>query len=720
MKTLKLFFLLGILTVTSVNAQDYQDLIRVKVNGKIDYGNVNPAFADIDNDGDIDMAVGIGNGKTYMFINDGAGNLVYDDSIILQSIGTFESYPAFADFDNDGDADAFIANYHLSISFQTNDGSGNFTPGSSSSDNIDQSTQVGRISFADLDNDGDLDLYGGTYNGDIQVFINDGTGNFANPVYLQSGGVNIDIGDHAAPAFADLDNDGDVDLYIGNSLGVVKVFLNDGNGNLTAGADLQADGAPINIGSRIMPAFADLDQDNDLDLYLGGVASIKVFINDGNGNFTSAPDLTVKKMIYDAGDNAMPVFADLNNDGVNELYVSNKTGTIDILEDNGDESYNKMGKIQADGADLQYGTYLKFDFADLDNDNDLDIYVGNYGNHVMEYLNDGNNNFHLTGALQSGGADIDISGRLEPKFADLDNDGDLDLYLGNNRRITVFINNNGDFTNMGYLQSGGSNIQKMDLTLAFGDNDNDGDLDLYIGERLNGITLFENDGTGNFINTGYLQANGVDMLEGTGIYRIPGLNNNDADCYPDLFIGDGNGYLYKYAHIDSTNPTLTCITNQNVNADASHVYTVIGTEFDITSSDDNCTVANITNDFNNNSSLAGASFPPGTTTVTWTVTDQTGNTAQCSFDVAVTDTSDIQNYLNNTISIYPNPTENIIRISLKNDITIHNISIMNMEGKVLWQQENIENISLQNFDNAMYFIKIETDKDILVKKIIKK
>ncbi len=88
---------------------------------------------------------------------------------------------------------------------------------------------------------------------------------------------------------------------------------------------------------------------------------------------------------------------------------------------------------------------------------------------------------------------------------------------------------------------------------------------------------------------------------------------------------------------DVTDPVITCVGNQTKTTDLDACsYTVVGTEFDPVSFADNCT-ATISNDFNNSNTLAGAVFPTGTTTVTWTVTDGGGNTATCSFDVTVDD-----------------------------------------------------------------------------------
>ena len=90
--------------------------------------------------------------------------------------------------------------------------------------------------------------------------------------------------------------------------------------------------------------------------------------------------------------------------------------------------------------------------------------------------------------------------------------------------------------------------------------------------------------------------------------------------------------------LDNTLPTFNCLVGtQNRDTDAGVCfYTIQGNEFDPTNPDDNCGVQSITNDFNNSSTLANAVFS-GTTTVTWTITDVNNKTAQCNFDIVISD-----------------------------------------------------------------------------------
>ena len=106
--------------------------------------------------------------------------------------------------------------------------------------------------------------------------------------------------------------------------------------------------------------------------------------------------------------------------------------------------------------------------------------------------------------------------------------------------------------------------------------------------------------------------------------------------------GDNNAIEcgYTITVIDNTPPTVNCVGDQTRNISATCSYTAVGTEFDPSSYGDNCSSSTIaiTNNYNNSCcTLAGATFPAGITTVIWTVTDASGNTTTCSFNVVIVD-----------------------------------------------------------------------------------
>ncbi len=173
---------------------------------------------------------------------------------------------------------------------------------------------------------------------------------------------------------------------------------------------------------------------------------------------------------------------------------------------------------------------------------------------------------------------------------------------------------------------------------------------------------------------------------------------------------------------DVTAPTLSCLGNQTVSADAGSTYTVQGTEFDLATAEDNCGVANIENDYNNSASLSGAPFPVGTTTVTWIVTDNEGNTNTCSFDVVVNSTVGFETLEQKGIKIYPNPVLDVLKLDVTNN-QIQKLIISDLLGKQLIQKTSINKnatFDLSGFDEGIYLISIQTDNKVITSKIVKK
>lgn len=187
-------------------------------------------------------------------------------------------------------------------------------------------------------------------------------------------------------------------------------------------------------------------------------------------------------------------------------------------------------------------------------------------------------------------------------------------------------------------------------------------------------------------------------------------NGNSIDVDQDVVIED------------VTNPTISCISNKEVVADATeNTYTVTGTEFDPASTGDNCDIESIINDFNSTASLAGASLPAGTTTIKWTVTDAAGNEAECSFNVTVEDATGIRNLEELGISIYPNPTNGILKLNFAGN-QVQKLNVSDITGKTVFEKTNVqqnETIDLSGFANGIYIIILETENGTFSSKIMR-
>ena len=327
------------------------------------------------------------------------------------------------------------------------------------------------VAWGDYDNDGDQDLYTtATCGNPNKLLRNDGGGVFADATSGPLGHVATGAG----VAWGDYDNDGDIDLFVGNSGTSDKLFRNDGGGNF-----FDATSAPLsNALWTTAIAWVDYDNDGKLDIYVvQSYGNNKLFHNDGGGNFSDASSWPVSDM----GTGSCVAWADYDNDGDQDFYLSNYGGTYSnrLIRNDGGGNFTLV--TPACMSDAGNGTGVAW--GDYDNDGDLDLYLANFGTANKLFRNDGGGNFTDVTAYPLG----DAGQSTGCTWADYDNDGDLDLYMVN------WGGYNKLFENVG----GGSFIDATPSCLdmlyplngkgvAWGDHDNDGDLDLYLAHDIGG------------------------------------------------------------------------------------------------------------------------------------------------------------------------------------------------------------------------------------------
>ncbi len=193
-----------------------------------------PAFADLDGDGDMDLLVGEDYGAMQYFENTGSASnpqFAAPQENPFGLVSTYEyAFPAFADLDGDGDMDLLVGEYYGAMQYFENTGSASNPQFAAPQENpfgLDSTYVLALPAFADLDGDGDMDLLVGEYYGNMQYFENTGSASnpqFAAPQQNPFGLVSTNY--WAFPAFADLDNDGDMDLLAGEYLGSMQYFEN--------------------------------------------------------------------------------------------------------------------------------------------------------------------------------------------------------------------------------------------------------------------------------------------------------------------------------------------------------------------------------------------------------------------------------------------------------------------------------------------------------------
>lgn len=284
--------------------------------------SVSSTWADFDNDGDIDPLV-INNSQqpNYFYLNDGAGNFTRDLTKSFASINGYYQNASFIDYDNDGLLDVFIANY-LPTRFHElwhNQGNGVFVKDESNPINQSANKAVG-ASWADYDNDGLLDLFipgsGGTSN---LFFHNEGAGIFTR---ILDSPISTAGGFSVGSCWGDIDNDGDLDLFVANNSNRNNaLFINNG-GQFTQ----RLTGIEVNNqGQSHGCSFVDVDNDADLDLYVTNDSGVKfLYYNNGLGVFTRN---TTELITQNFGKSLGHAWSDFDRDGDLDLFVATHSNT---------------------------------------------------------------------------------------------------------------------------------------------------------------------------------------------------------------------------------------------------------------------------------------------------------------------------------------------------------------------------------------------------------
>ena len=246
--------------------------------------------------------------------------------------------------------------------------------------------QAAKPAFADLDSDGDYDLLISERFG--VSFGYENTGNVSSPIWTEKPGWGVPcLGMGAKPAFADLDNDGDYDLLIGEGpSGISYAYENTGNSTSPIWTEKPGWNVP-SVGRGAKPAFADLDNDGDYDLLVGEGPFGRTFGYENTGN-ASSPNWTAKPSwnLSSVGMGASPALADLDGDGDYDLLIGERYGICFAYENTGSAGnpiWTKKNSWDSSGVGNAAGPA----FADLDGDGDYDLLIGTFAGFSHGYEN---------------------------------------------------------------------------------------------------------------------------------------------------------------------------------------------------------------------------------------------------------------------------------------------------------------------------------------------
>jgi len=282
-----------------------------------------------------------------------------------------------------------------------------------------------------------------TVNGIVKLY------NYLSPswTYVTDNWLSVSVGDmgKATPAFADIDNDGDYDLAVGDAYGYVEYFRNDGTPSSPSWTHVTDNWLPVNAGNIAVPAFADIDNDGDYDLAVGNLDGyVHYFRNDGTPSSPSWTHVSSNWLSVNVENCAAPAFADIDNDGDYDLAVGDMDGYVHYFRNDGDASSPSWTHVTDNWLSVNVGFRVVPAFADIDNDGDYDLAVGNFDGYVHYFRNDGDaSSPSWTHVTDNWLPMMDPTQFVAPAFADIDNDGDYDLAVGEAHGYVEYFRNDG-------------------------------------------------------------------------------------------------------------------------------------------------------------------------------------------------------------------------------------------------------------------------------------
>jgi hypothetical protein len=388
---------------------------------------------------------------------------------------------------------------------------------------LEMAVQItGGAAAGDYDGDGNIDLFVTRFDAPDILFRNRGDGAFED-VTDDAGLASFDLASNGA-GFGDIDNDGDLDLYVSTTgKGRHYLFINDGQGRFTEEAvERNADIESPHLRWGFSVAFGDYDRDGWLDIYVGEWRQSRIAGScppsharllrnrgaDSPGAFedvTFAVGVDLDGVVIGGVGAFAPAFSDLDNDGWPDLAIMSDFGSSRLFWNNGDGTFTDGTESANVGSE---NSGMGSTIGDFDNDGDLDWFATAIHHPPSCFLVgwDGNRMHRNEGGRLFSNRIDEVGVRdgdwgWGAAFFDYDNDGDLDLIMTNGVHFSpdftddpmhLWRNDDGVFTEIS--EQAGITDRGAGKGLLTFDYDNDGDLDVFVVNTAATPILYRNDG----------------------------------------------------------------------------------------------------------------------------------------------------------------------------------------------------------------------------------